>query len=265
MFSRADFQKNNEEIHMPKLSDYAGRFRNIVFERQDGILLMRLHTDGGPMKWGATLGAVHDQLGEAFYQVARDIENEVVILTGTGDVFCTEFNMDELPTDSTDHDAWYRIVREGKDLLMNLLDIDVPVIGVANGPALIHAELLALSDIVIAADTASFADLAHYPGNTVPGDGAHVVWPLLLGPNRGRYFLMIGEQIPAAEARTLGIVGEVLPSSQALPRAWELARQLAQRPRALRRNSRLALTLRLKRHLLEDLAHGLMLEGQAIG
>jgi enoyl-CoA hydratase/carnithine racemase len=196
--------------------------------------------------------------------VGRDPLNEVVILTGTGDVFCTEFNMDELPTDSTDHDAWYRIVREGKDLLMNLLDIDAPVIGAANGPAHYHAELLALSDIVLAADHATFADLAHYPSSTVPGDGVHVVWPMLLGPNRGRYFLMMGEQIPAAEAKALGIVGEVLPKDRLLPRAWEIARMLKQKPLRVLRNTRIALTQRLKKNLLEELGVGLQLEGHGL-
>jgi enoyl-CoA hydratase/carnithine racemase len=249
---------------MNDLAQYSNRYRNIAFERRDGVLQISLHTNGEPLKWGAIKGSIHDQLGEAFYHVGRDPQNEVVILTGTGDVFCTEFKLDELPMDGGDHESWYRIVREGKDMLMNLLDIDAPVIGVVNGPAHIHAELLALSDIVLAADHASFADLAHYPFNTVPGDGAHVVWPMLLGPNRGRYFLMMGEQIPAAEARTIGIVGEVLPQDQLLPRAWELAHMLRQKPRRVLRNTRIALTQRLKKNLLDDLGHGLQLEGNGV-
>jgi enoyl-CoA hydratase/carnithine racemase len=249
---------------MSDFAQYSSQHRNIAFERRDGILQIRLHTNGQSLKWGAVRGSIHDQLGEAFYQVGRDPLNEVVILTGTGDVFCTEFNMEELPTDSTDHEAWYRIVREGKDLLMNLLDIDAPVIGAVNGPAHYHAELLALSDIVLAADNATFADLAHFPSSTVPGDGVHVVWPMLLGPNRGRYFLMMGEQIPAAEAKALGIVGEVLAKGQLLPRAWEIARLLKQKPLRVLRNTRIALTQRLKKNLLEELGFGLQLEGHGL-
>jgi enoyl-CoA hydratase/carnithine racemase len=246
------------------LGQYSNQYRNIAFERRDGVLEMRLHTDGGSLKWGAIAGSVHEQLGDAFYQIGRDTENQVVILTGTGDSFCDGFNMQELPTDSKDPDGWYRIVREGKDMLMNLLDIDVPVIGAVNGPALVHAELVALSDIVLASDTASFGDVAHYPYNTVPGDGVHVVWPMLLGPNRGRYFLMTGEIIPAAEAKTLGIVGEVLPNDKLMLRAWELARVLVQKPMRVRRNTRMALTQRLKKMLLDELGYGLLLEGHGV-
>lgn len=249
---------------MSDFAQYSNQHRNIAFERRDGILQIRLHTEGMPLKWGAVRGSIHDQLGEAFYQVGRDPLNEVVILTGTGDVFCTEFNMDELPADSGSDQGWYRIVREGKDLLMNLLDIDAPVIGAVNGPAHCHAELLTLSDIVLAAEHASFADLAHYPSSTVPGDGVHVLWPMLLGPNRGRYFLMMGEQIGAAEAKTLGIVGEVLPKDRLLPRAWEIAYMLKQKPLRVLRNTRIALTQRLKKNLLDELGLGLQLEGHGL-
>jgi enoyl-CoA hydratase/carnithine racemase len=249
-----------------QFAEYAAKYRNVRFERREGILQITLHTDGGPLKWGAVKGSVHAQLGDAFYDVGRDPENRVVILTGTGDTFCAEFNLQELPPMGSvlSHEEWYDVVREGKDMLMNLLEIDAPVIGVANGPALIHAELLALSDIVLAADHASFADVAHYPLGVVPGDGVHVVWPMLLGPNRGRYFLMTGEQIPAVEAKALGIVGEVLPRDKVLDRAWELARTLAQKPPRVLRHSRVALTYRLKKHLLEELGHGLMLEGHGL-
>lgn len=251
---------------MTQLSDYADKYRNVKFHRADGILQMTLHTNGGPLTWGAVKGSVHGQLPEAFYDVGNDLENRVVILTGTGDVFCAQFNFDELPElgKTMSHDDWYNITHEGKRLLTNLLDIEMPVIGVANGPALVHAELIALSDIVLAAEHASFADIAHYPGNTVPGDGAHTTWLSLLGPNRGRYFLMTGEQIPAAEAKTLGIVGEVLPAEKLLDRAWELARMLAQKPDRVLRYTRVALTQRLKKQMLDELGYGLLLEGHGL-
>src|ERR1700729_1709504 len=104
-----------------------------------------------------------------------------------------------------------KIYLEGKRLLDNLLNIDVPVIGAVNGPARIHAELAVLSDIVLAAETAVFQDAAHMPNGVVPGDGVHVVWPLLLGPNRGRYFLLTGQRLSADEAQAAGVVSEVLP------------------------------------------------------
>jgi len=95
-------------------------------------------------------------------------------------------------------------------------------------------------------------------------DSAQVVWPLVLGPNRGRYFLMTGQRIGAAEAQALGVVAEVLPREQLMPRAWELAAEFATKPAITLRNTRAAFTYPLKKRMLEELSRGLALEGLGI-
>jgi len=134
------------------------------------------------------------------------------------------------------------------------------VIGVANGPAFVHPELLTMSDIVIASERAAFADRQHLILGYVPGDGAHVWWDMLLGPNRARHFLLTGSEIDAQEAKRLGVVAEVVPHDQALERAWELARELVTQPRFRLRYSRIVLTQNIKRRMLDDLEYGLALE-----
>jgi enoyl-CoA hydratase/carnithine racemase len=245
---------------MLKFEDYRNRFKHVRFERQEGILEVAIHRDGAAALWEGNPGGIHDELGEAFRLVARDPEVRVMILTGSGDAFCAQ--MDLTPTPETmDARWWERIQREGKDLLMNLLNIEVPIVGAVNGDALLHAELVVLSDIVIAAEGARFADKAHGGAGVVPGDGVHVVWPMLLGPNRARHFLLTGAEIEAAEAQRLGIVAEVLPAGQVRERAWAIARELAAKPALMLRYSKIALTLEIKRRLLSDLGYGLALEG----
>jgi enoyl-CoA hydratase/carnithine racemase len=248
-----------------QLADYADRYQTIRFSRDpDGVLEMTLHTRGGEALWGVTLQGLHNELGQAFADIARDPDNKVLLLTGTGRSFIAAMDREQRAPEPNLAAMWQRIYGEGLALLENLLAVPVPVIAAVNGPALIHAEIAALSDIVLAAEHAEFADLAHVPGGAVPGDGVQTVWPMLLGPNRGRYFLLTGERISAAEAKRLGVVGEVLPAEQLLPRARELARQLARLDARTLRHTRMVLVRHLRRRMQDELGLGLALEALAM-
>lgn len=244
---------------MPKFSDYCDAFEFIEMRREAGILEIKLHSAGESLKWNAK---IHDELGYCFSDVANDPENEVVILTGAGDAFCND--VDWVGMGEFNATTWEFTHREGLRLLHNLLDVQVPVIAAINGPAHVHAEIPLISNIVVASDTASFQDGVHFLLGAVPGDGTHSIWPALLGPTRGSYFLMTGQIISASEALQAGFVHEVVAPADVLPRAWELAAKLAVCPRIARRYTRELMTQPLKRLLLENLSHGLALEGLAM-
>ncbi len=247
-----------------KFEDYKDRYHTIRMSRSDGVLELVMHTRGGEAQWGTSLKSLHAELGHAFADIASDPENKAVIMTGTGDNFVVSMDPDEPPPEGADFAAmWQRIHVEGIALLTNLLAIPVPVIAAVNGPAYIHAELLVLADIVLAAEHAEFADLAHVPGGVVPGDGVQTVWQELLGPNRGRYFLLTGEKIGAAEAKQLGIVGEVLPKDRLMDRARELARPFAAMPGWTLRQMKTVLVRNLRRRVADELDHGLAVEALA--
>ena len=248
---------------MSRFETYRDKFSCLRMRREDGILEMRLHTDDGPLRWGLI---PHGELPDAFAEVGRDRDNRVVILTGTGDEFSgirANVASRSLAQGITAR-AYDRVHWEGRALLMNLLNIECPVIAAINGPAWRHCEIPLLSDIVLASDTAQFQDSAHFMSGMLPGDGMHIVMPLLMGMNRGRYFLLTGQTLSAHEAHELGLVNEVLPADQVLARAWEHARLLAARPTLLLRYTRLMFTEHLRKRMQDLLGYGLAMEGLAL-
>jgi enoyl-CoA hydratase/carnithine racemase len=246
---------------MARFEEYADRFQFARLEREDGILQMTLHTDGESLQWGS---GPHTELPEVFHTIGTDPETKVIIMTGAGDVFTGPAGSSATVPRRTP-EQWDATYWEGKHLLGNLLNIEVPIIAAVNGPALRHSELPLLSDIVLSAPHTTFQDSGHFMSGLTPGDGMHIIYPLLLGMNRGRYFLLTGQMLDATQAQELGLVAEVLPQEELLPRAWELARQLAQQPRLVLRYSRVLLTHKLKQELHDLLGYGLALEGLGSG
>ncbi len=99
---------------------------------------------------------------------------------------------------------------EARQVLTNLLNIEVPMIAAINGPVYLHSDIPLLCDIVLAADTADFQDGGHFTGGLVPGDGIYTVWSLAMGPTRAKYFLLTGQTLPARQALELGVINEVV-------------------------------------------------------
>ncbi len=242
---------------MSDFDEYSQKYQSIRMERRSGILQITLHTNGNTLQWGAI---PHAELPQAFRDIGSDYDNKVVILTGTGEGFSGPRATAAYRQNRTAR-QWDKTYWEGKHLWMNLLDIEVPIISAVNGPALRHAQIPLLSDIVLAAEEATFQDSAHFVNGLIPGDGVHIIFPLLMGLNRGRYFLLTGQTLSAREALELGLVAEVLPRERLLPRAWELAEQIAQQPPLVIRYSRVMLTQFLKSQMNDLLGYGLALEG----
>lgn len=243
--------------------EYRDKYPSVEMARRGGILQLTLHTNGASLSWGPH---TKPELTEMFTDVGSDLENRVVILTGSDDSFIRP-GFVEKPAEALGNvgaERWgSRNLPDGKKLLVRQLEINVPMIAAVNGPATIHGEIALLCDVVLAADTASFQDSQHFRKGVLPGDGAHIVWPMLLGLNRARYFLLTGQTITAAQALELGLVAETMPRERLLERAWALAEEIAQRPPVTLRLFREVMLQPLKRQIANDLGYGLALEGLA--
>lgn len=244
-----------------RFEHYASQHPFVRMERRNGILQLQFHTDGGPLRWGH-IGGAHADLADAFEDVARDPENKVVIMTGTGDQFSGP-KADKTTFPRSGPREWDIILMNALKLTTNLLNINAPVISCLNGPALRHAEIPLIADIVLAAETALVQDSAHFVNRTTPGDGVNLFFPLLMGWNRGRYFLLTGQTVSAKELKDMGLVAEIMPRDKLLPRAWELAERLIQQNPLVLRYTRMLFTHPLKKFVHDMLGFGSALEGLA--
>jgi len=221
--------------------EYKERFKEFFnLKRENGIIEVRAHTRGGEVQWSRE---VHEGWGRIFQFVGADPENEVMIITGTGEhwiagmdkvtmasmVEKAEANPKAFAEDT--YDGWYV---DGSRLLDALLwDIPIPTIGAINGPGM-HTEFPLLCDLTICtADTQFFE--AHMPIGVAPGDGQFLVWQQLLGLKKANYFMLTGEPIDAKSALEWGLVNGVVPREELIPRAWELAEVMMKQPRVVRR------------------------------
>lgn len=242
---------------MSRFENYRNSFNHARLSRStSGVLEVMLHTDGGSLLFN---GHTHEEFVELFHQIGADQDNRVVILTGAGDAFMENISPDGF--DFFTPRGYDKIYREGKKVLMNLLDIEVPVIAALNGPVRLHSEYALLADIVLATPDTVFQDKPHFEFGIVPGDGVNLLWPEVIGSVRGRYFLLTRQELDAATAKEWGAVNEIVPRDTLLIRAHQLAESLAALPPLTSRYTRIALTQKLRRLIDEGAGYGLALEG----
>jgi enoyl-CoA hydratase/carnithine racemase len=242
---------------MTKLADYQNEFSNARLSRSNsGVLEVVLHTNGKTLLFN---GHTHEQFVDLFHAIGSDGDNRVVILTGSGPAFMESISPEGF--DFFSPQGYDKIYREGKKILMNILDIEVPLIAAVNGPVRLHSEYILLADIVLATPSTVFQDTPHFDFGIVPGDGVNLLWPEVIGSVRGRYFLLTRQELPSQTAKDWGVVNEIVPPERLLSRAREVAEALAKLPPLTTRYTRIALTQKLRRIIDEGVGYGLALEG----
>jgi enoyl-CoA hydratase/carnithine racemase len=242
---------------MTQFKNYHDAFPNAQLTRTpSGVLEVAIHTHGGTLEFN---GHVHEQFVDLFHNIGEDRDNRVVILTGKGGAFMETISPDGF--DFFSPQGFDKIYREGKKLLMNILDIEVPMIAALNGPVRLHSEYALLCDIILATPHTVFQDKPHFDFGIVPGDGVNLLWPEVIGSVRGRYFLLTRQELDAETAKAWGVVNEILPDDHLLPRAREIAESLVKLPLLTTRYTRVALTQKLRRIIDEGIGYGLALEG----
>jgi enoyl-CoA hydratase/carnithine racemase len=244
---------------MADFDSYEDAFPHAKLTRShEGVLEVILHTNGDSLIFN---GYTHEEFVDLFHQINQDAENRVVILTGAGEAFIDRIDAEGF--DFFSPRGYDKIYREGKKVLLNLIDIPVPVIAALNGPTTVHSEYALLADIVIATPDTVFQDKPHFAFGIVPGDGIHSLWPEVIGSIRGRTFVLTQQTIGAEEAKALGVVSEIVTRNRLLHRAREIAGRIAKLPPLTASYTRIALTQKLRRVVDESVGYGLALEGMS--
>ncbi|TDV49908.1 enoyl-CoA hydratase/isomerase family protein [Actinophytocola oryzae] len=194
-----------------------------------------------PAELNAVNRPLHRALAEVWRQLAADRAARVVVLTGAGRTFCAGGDLDWITSFLDDPVARDESLREGAQIIEELLRFPLPVIAAVNGAAVgLGCSLAVLCDIVLMADTAHLAD-PHVSVGLVAGDGGAAFWPLLTPILRSREYLFTGDRIPAATAVELGLASRTTAPAALLPEARSLAERLAAQPtEALRGTKRVA-------------------------
>lgn len=222
-----------------------------------GVLLVEMHTKGGPIKFSAR---DHEQFVDAFYDIGRDRDNKIVVLTGAGGQWMADIDFATFG-DVSDPDVWSKVHDEGTQIVENIANIRVPMICAVEGKAWVHSEYCLLANVIVAGSSASFHDTPHFAAGIVPGDGIHTAWSYRVGPTRTEAMLLDPKPVTAATAKEWGAVTEVVADGRATARAFEIASVYLKKPEVTRRNTRIHFVQPLKLALIQQTGYGLSLEG----
>ena len=203
---------------------YAGFSRLTLNRHPDGILEIVM---GAPGKLSTADHEMHRELAEIWRAVDADPDARVAIIRGEGKGFSAGGDLGLVEDMANDFEVRARVWREARDLVYNVINCSKPIVSAMHGPA-VGAGLVAglLADISIAARNARIID-GHTRLGVAAGDHAAIVWPLLCGMAKAKYYLMLCDAVSGEEAERIGLVSLTVDEADLLPKAFDVARRLA--------------------------------------
>ena len=220
------------------MTDY-GQYEHLLFERKDhGILFITINR---PEVYNATNARLHWELSRVWLDIADDDETRVAVITGAGKAFSAGGDLDMIESYNRDFNNIKAAMKEAADLVYNIINLDKPVISAINGVAVGAGLVVALmADISVINESARFTD-GHLRLGVAAGDHAAILWPLLCGMAKAKYYLLTSDFIDGREAERIGLVSLAVSADEVVPKALEVAEKLATGPQAAIRFTKRAL------------------------
>src|SRR2546422_1592061 len=201
-------------------------YQHLTFARRErGVVLVTINR---PEVLNATNDRLHWELTQVWLTLDADETARVAVVTGAGRAFSAGGDLDMVEANSRDPKRLARTVREASDLVYNMINTDKPIISAINGVAVGAGLVVALlADISIMSETARFTD-GHTKLGVAAGDHAAILWPLLCGMAKAKYYLLTSDFIDGREAERIGLVSLCVPLDQLMAKAFDVAGRLAQ-------------------------------------
>jgi enoyl-CoA hydratase len=205
-----------------------GTYQHLVFERRaEGVLLITIDR---PERMNATNARLHTELVTVWRDVAEDPDTRAVVITGAGRAFSAGGDLEMIEQMAGDYNRVAQMASEAAQLPLNMLDCEKPIVSAINGTAVGAGLAVALmADISVIAQDAKLTD-GHLRLGVVAGDHAAVLWPLLCGMAKAKYYLLTADFIDGEEAERIGLVSRCVPRDQVLDTALEIATRIATGP-----------------------------------
>ena len=204
--------------------DYA-EYHHLTFDRRpSGVVLITINR---PEVMNATNARLHWELTQVWLTIDADPAARVALVTGAGRAFSAGGDMSLVEEMAGNAAAAARTMREASDLVYNIINLDKPVVSAINGAAVGAGLVVALlADVSIIAETARITD-GHTRLGVAAGDHAAIIWPLLCGMAKAKYYLLTSEFLDGREAERIGLVSRAVPAEKVLDVAWTVAESLA--------------------------------------
>jgi enoyl-CoA hydratase len=204
-------------------------YQKLRFERRgDGVLLITMDR---PERLNATDEQLHSELASVWREVARDPDAAAAVVTGAGRAFSAGGDLEMVEQMSGDYRRVAAMAGEAAELVLSMIDCEVPIISAINGTAVGAGLAVALmADISVIGESVRLTD-GHLRLGVGAGDHAVVLWPLLCGMAKAKYYLLTSDFIDGPEAERIGLVSRCVPDGRVLDEALEIAGRIAAGPR----------------------------------
>jgi len=204
--------------------DYSSYQDLKVRRLEPGILEIVMGEEG---KLATATARAHAEMARIWLDVDRDPEARVAIIRGAGKGFSAGGDLAMVEDMTRDFAVRARVWREARDLVYNMINCSKMIVSAIHGPAVGAGLVVGLmADVSIAARNARLID-GHTRLGVAAGDHAAIVWPLLCGMAKAKYYLLTCEQLSGEEAERLGLISMVCEEDQLREKALEVARKLA--------------------------------------